>query len=307
MKKACIGIVILVCFALTACGPSPEQLTATAVVAQAQTETAAPTKTPTQTSTPTRTPTPTSTATPRPSATPSCDLDATLRTIKAMIPYDEYAVQFSNIAGTASLLVWYVDPELEPYPSTDRLQEELKGAILRAALLSTQVKAASPCTEKLFDVINPVVVDEKYQGWFSGQIRPTDLFGGPEYTKEEISYIADAFQVGYLRTTLKHPYQKGSCDWTEARDRLQSHFAADRELVTFYFVIDDVGSNVWVQWDGPADPIFGTVNLGNVFLALDCFSPNANIFYLIVDENGIVQQFGVVPQGDASRSTILYP
>lgn len=309
MKKnyALIVIAVLLCFALTACGPSPDQLTATAMVAQAQTETGAPTKTPTLTSTPTATPTRTPTPTPRPTSTPSCDLDAILRAVKAAIPYEEYVVQFNNIGGTASLLIWYVDPELEPYPSAEKLQEELKGAIYRAALLSTQVKEVSSCTKKLFDVINPVVVDKKYQGWFSGQLRPTDLIGGPEYTEEEISYAADAFQVGYLRTALKHPYQEGSCDWPEAKERLQSHFAADRELVSFYFVIDDIGSNVWVQWDGPADPIFGVVSLGNVFLGLECFSPNANVIYIIVDENGIAQQIGIVPQGDTSRLTIVYP
>lgn len=69
---------------LSACGPSAEQLTATAVMAQAQTETAAPTFTPTPTATVTLTPTvtvtltPTSTHTSLPTATPS-SLGATVK------------------------------------------------------------------------------------------------------------------------------------------------------------------------------------------------------------------------------------
>jgi hypothetical protein len=52
-------ILILVAIVLTACGPSAEQMTATAILAQAQTQTAAPTQTytPSPTSTPTLTPT----------------------------------------------------------------------------------------------------------------------------------------------------------------------------------------------------------------------------------------------------------
>jgi hypothetical protein len=64
--------IFLVSLLLAGCGASPEQLTATAVMAQAQTQTAAPTLTPTLTPTSTLTPTPTSTSTrtPRPTNTP---------------------------------------------------------------------------------------------------------------------------------------------------------------------------------------------------------------------------------------------
>jgi len=53
---------------LVGCAPSSEQMTSTAVMAQAQTQTAAPTVTPTVT--PTLTPPPTSTSTPKPTITP---------------------------------------------------------------------------------------------------------------------------------------------------------------------------------------------------------------------------------------------
>jgi hypothetical protein len=54
---------------LAGCGPSSEQMTATAVMAKAQTQTAAPTLTPTFTPTSTSTPKPT--ATPKPTITPT--------------------------------------------------------------------------------------------------------------------------------------------------------------------------------------------------------------------------------------------
>lgn len=51
-----INLLVALCFVLSACGPSSEQLTAAVIVAQAQTQTAAPTKT--STPEPTKTPTP---------------------------------------------------------------------------------------------------------------------------------------------------------------------------------------------------------------------------------------------------------
>jgi len=64
---------VLMALVLASCGTSPEHLTATAVMAQAQTQTAAPSLTPTltPTATPRPTSTPTSTPTPKPTLTPT--------------------------------------------------------------------------------------------------------------------------------------------------------------------------------------------------------------------------------------------
>ena len=61
--------IVLLIILLAGCGPSSEQMTATAVMAKAQTQTAAPTLTPTLTPTSTSTPTPTTT--PSPTLTPT--------------------------------------------------------------------------------------------------------------------------------------------------------------------------------------------------------------------------------------------
>ncbi|HMB24779.1 MAG TPA: hypothetical protein VKP08_18170 [Anaerolineales bacterium] len=67
MKTKMLFLVLVVVF-LLACGVSSEQMTATAVMAKAQTQTAAPTRT--STSTPRATSTPRPTATPEPTQTP---------------------------------------------------------------------------------------------------------------------------------------------------------------------------------------------------------------------------------------------
>jgi hypothetical protein len=188
-----------------------------------------------------------------------------------------------------------VDPNLEPRPSAGELQEQLDDARLRAAELAATVHVASPCASRIFDVINPIVVDSLYQGWFSAEIDPSDLPMSRDFTQEELSLASDRFRVGYFRTELSHPYKKGTCDWPEALDMLWSHFSADRELVAFYFVIDDLGSHVWAQWDGSADPIMGVANLLNIGLALECFSPAADVIYTIVSPDGQLLDAGVLP------------
>jgi hypothetical protein len=81
-----VSYLILITILLTGCAPSAQQMTATAVMAQAQTETAAPTLTPTlkPTLTPTLTPTPTLTLTPtpKPSSTPVAGKDCKIVSLK---------------------------------------------------------------------------------------------------------------------------------------------------------------------------------------------------------------------------------
>lgn len=199
------------------------------------------------------------------------------------------------INGRGSLAVWYVDPNLEPYPSASQLDQQLEEARLRAAEVAATANAASPCSTEIFDVINPIVVDNRYQGWFSGEISPKDLPTGQVFSQEELARASDLFTAAYLRTALSHPYTRGTCEWPEALERLQSHFASDRELVAFYFVIDNLGSHVWVEWDGDADPIMEFATIGNVLLALECFSPEADIIYALVGTDGRLLDAGVLP------------
>ena len=77
---------ILMIAILAGCGPSAEQITTTAVVAQAQTQTAAPTATATQTSLPTSTLTPTQTSTPTDTPTPTLTPTSTSTSTPAASP-----------------------------------------------------------------------------------------------------------------------------------------------------------------------------------------------------------------------------
>lgn len=275
--------------------------------------TSADTPTATYTFTPELPQTPMPTATLKPTATlePTntpfvCDADSLLKGLKTMVPYDEFAVHYNEIEGTRSLLVWFVDPEINPTATGGEIQANLDMALTHAAELSQKIRVQFPCVTELFDVINPIVVDQKYTGWFSGTLDPTIIPDEEALTSAEIDQLVDKFTVGYLLEALPGPIPAGSCNWSSVRESMQNHFSPERQNVAFYFVVDDFGANVWAQWDGPTDPIFMMTSLMNVMMELDCFIPTANLIFIVVDKEGTTGLVGVVPQGDAGSMQIVY-
>lgn len=98
--KNFVFLVVLCSTLLAACGPSAEQITATAVMAQAQTETAAPTLTFTPTATPTITLTPTVTATLTPTPTRTPPPTATPSSLGATVDFDQVGLKVSAMWAT---------------------------------------------------------------------------------------------------------------------------------------------------------------------------------------------------------------
>ena len=288
--------------------PTPTQ---TRTASPTNTPTSSPTPTETHTPTPSFTPSPTNTETPTltstPSPAPTCDADELLKDIKVNFQYDEFEVFYNIIQGTSTLTIWYVDQDINPDASGDEIEQNVQYALRNAALVSQQLARQNPCIEELFTVINPIVVDENYNGWFSGQVDPANLPASENPSESELESIANAFKIGYMRTSSTEPEKpgpSGSCTWIETREKIQLHFSTDRENVSFYFVIDDLGANVWAQWDGPTD-ILALASILNIAMELDCLHPSpTQLLFVIVDENGKVGLIGMLPsEGIKSMDT----
>jgi hypothetical protein len=74
--------------------------------------------------------------------------------------------------------------------------------------------------------------------------------------------------------------------------------------VAFYYVIDETGPNVWAQWDGVEDPLMLSLNLGNFLLEVGCFSPAANLIFIVVDDSGRIHTIGRIPEMDIDQAVI---
>jgi hypothetical protein len=293
----CMSLVVLLVTGCTSNAPAAPSLSAPATLPPSWTATVVP---------PSATPKPTQTPTKQPTPTPACDLNTTLAAAKDAVPYDEYAVHANVISGISTLAVWFVDPNLNPSAAGDQIGDTMDQAKLDAVDVIHRVAHSSACAGRLFDEINAIVVDRTYVGWLSGQLSPRSLPDPTELSPSDASTLAEQLYLAFERTAPADPYRKGTCSWPATRDRLQAHFSPERENVAFYFVVDDLGPNIWVQWDGPSDPLMLTLNVGNIMLESDCFPPEGNIIFIIVDDVGNTELVGLIPRMNMDGLQILY-
>lgn len=227
-----------------------------------------------------------------------------LQTLKGHVPYEEYALMFNRLQGTASLVIWFVDPDLNPQTPEEAIAQGIALAEEHAAALSYSLARVGPCLQRMADVINPIVVDPEYNGWYSGTLKLSDIPVGGGLSAASLEQLRAAFEIGYQRTAPPAGYPHGACGWPELREALWTHFSPQRQNVAFYFVADENGPIVWAQWDGPTDPLLMTASLGNILLEVNCFSSAADLIFLVVDEAGNGSLIGWLPDMDVNQATI---
>ena len=314
MKKC---ILIFTAFYFAAC----TTLTPPPTLASLPTFTPAPplqTPSPIITLTPTSAPTLASTLTPPPppTATPDCPVNPFLKSLKPLIAYTEFDLTYNVILNNRALNIWFVEPKIELNAAGDQINKNAVLAQLSAATVSAKLATGdAKCLSSMVNVINPIVVDRNYNGWFSGIIKLSDASANVPLENK-----VNTFTVSYLRTKPAAPPSTTpaqSCKWTEARAKMQKHFASTRENVGFEFVIDETGINAYAQWDGEIDMTMIPVLL-NVALESRCLHPAIDqLVVIMVDADGKINLIGQTP-GSAVRSSnyandvpnqfkILYP
>lgn len=285
---------------LTACTPDAPQVIPTA------TQKAEPTPV-TPTATPSHTPTKTPAIT--------CKFnDEFLSDLKNHIPYQEFTLIYNIISEESTLLVWYVDPEIDPATPEADFQKALTDARMRAASLANDLYQAAPCVAHLVDTINTIVLDANYVGWFSGHIYPDQLPGTDAPGEEQIRLSMARFQSSYL---LDYPPEiaeapAGACTWGEARQAIQQHFDQQQENVGFYYVADPNGVNMWAQWVGSTDQDEISTNVHAILSEINCLYPSLyNLVTLVMDaQTGQMVSLGMLSADadglDFNNYQILY-
>jgi len=234
---------------------------------------------------------------PTPTPTPVCEFSNDfLKQLKTHVPYEQFTLLYLIFQQEEYLSIWYVDPEIDLLATDETLEEELDGVLTRAAELAVLLRNADPCVDELVSKINPVVVDTNFLGWFSGWIDPRVIPTGAALTQEDVDSARSYFEIGFRLDTPPlefPPLPEGACEWAEVDQALHTHFDPQRENVGFYLVIDQLGVNLWAQWDGSTEPAMVTVNLLNIALEIEClFPPPDNLLYMVVDEeDGHVKLF----------------
>ncbi|MEK9162800.1 MAG: hypothetical protein AAB261_05815 [Chloroflexota bacterium] len=316
MKKC---ILIFTAFYFAACTtltPPPTLASLPTFTPAPPLQTPSPIITLTPLSAPTSVRTPTLTPPPPPTATPDCPVNPFLKSLKPLIAYAEFDLTYNVILNNRSLTIWFVEPKIELNAAGDQINKNAVLAQLSAATVSAKLATGdAKCLSSMVNVINPIVVDRNYNGWFSGIIKLSDASANVPLENK-----VNTFTVSYLRTKPAAPPSTTpaqSCKWTEARAKMQKHFASTRENVGFEFVIDETGINAYAQWDGEIDMTMIPVLL-NVALESRCLHPAIDqLVVIMVDADGKINLIGQAP-GSAVRSSnyandvpnqfkILYP
>ena len=118
-------------------------------------------------------PTPTKTEIAIPTNTPqivaignSCNPDHVIKKLKSEITYVEFELYFNvNVVNDiSSLVVWFVDPLIDPEAQEDSIYDNFLIALDDAVLLSIQLIKSDECVNELFTHVNPIAVDRNYNG-----------------------------------------------------------------------------------------------------------------------------------------------
>jgi hypothetical protein len=240
----------------------------------------------------------------------ACDAEQTLRNLKSKVAYDEFALYYNKVQETSFLIVWFVDPKINPSAKESEIAENADLAIRDALILSQELKASVSCAGKLFDMINAIVVDKNYNGWLSGQIKIEDLPETIQTDGNQLTELSRQYEKAYLRNKVtKKPSSApaSSCKWAEAKKNIYNHFSSERENIAFYFVLDESGVNLYAQWDGQPDFVQATLPaaLMNIGMEIDCLFPEPDrIVFNIVDETGEMQIIGTWNGSDAKNQDI---
>ncbi len=253
----------------------------------------------------------------------NCTSESVLLTLRNSEPLkellSEFTVDYSAASGTSYLNIWFVDPNIQPGTSSEDLKENNETAMRHASTVAIYAVTLDPCIKSVFDKINPVVVDQSYNGWFSGSVAASLLPETYQPGEEEIYEVAEAFEVVYMRRSLPAipgAPPAGSCNWPDARERMHLHFDPARPNVDFYFVGDEVSRKVTAQWDGSVTEkidigvIYASIT--NVAQEIRCLHPAPDYLYVMVhDSSGTTIWMGRLPSAgiqslDLNQVEILY-
>jgi hypothetical protein len=285
---------------------------------------AAPSSGPTRKATPA--PTPAATPTPLPSL--NCTAASVLAQVDNLLAGQEFESHYLTIGDKFTLSVWLVDPEIDPATPLSGMAAAGRQALGRGLSISYQLVDQIPCVQRVFDQVNPMIVDARFQHWYKDFLPVGAFVGLHDPTTDQLVAAVKAIgtAIEEPRATVPpavHTPAAGSCDWSEARAAIHAYLGAEANTAAYLIIgarlvqgnptptpREDVG--VEVQWPvrdaaGAADPLVRE-RMGNVAEALACLWPAIDsLEAFVVDSAGRTIVYAVVPGSIIRARTIPLP
>ncbi len=285
---------------------------------------ASPSHTPTRTSSPTATTLPSPTLLPSPSV--ACTPDLVLQQVRSLYAGQDFETHYLTIGDKFTLSIWLVDPEIDPATRQSAMAAAERQAVTRGLSAAYQLVDQIPCTRRVFDQVNPMIVDSHFQHWYKDFLPVSAFVGLDGPTTDELiaavgaagTALAEPRMVAPQAPQAPQTLPAGSCGWPEARAAIHTYLGASENSAAYLIIgarlvqpgnpkpnsADDVG--VEVQWTvrGTADAADPLVleRLGHVAEALACLAPAIDsLEAFVVDPAGRTVVYAVVP-GSIARA-----
>jgi hypothetical protein len=253
----------------------------------------------------------------RPSPSVDCTAALVLEQVDRLLVGQDFEAHYLTIGDKLTLSVWLVDPTIDPATNPSGMAAADRQAVERGLSLSFQLVHQIPCLQRVFDQVNPMIVDGRFQHWYKDFLPVGAFVGLHDPTADDL--IAAVQTAGAAleepRATVPQAAQTpaaGSCDWAAARAAIHAYFGAE-DNTAVYLIIgaglvdqgnatptapDDVG--VEVQWPvhdaaEAADELVRE-RLNHIAEALACLWPAIDsLEAFVVDPAGRTLVYAVVP------------
>ena len=249
-----------------------------------------------------------------------------LEQVDRLLAGQDFEAHYLTIGDKFTLSVWLVDPTIDPATNPSGMAAADRQAVERGLSLSFQLVDQIPCLQRVFDQVNPMIVDGRFQHWYKDFLPVSAFVGLHDPTADDL--IAAVQTAGAAleepRATVPQAAQTpaaGSCDWAAARAAIHAYFGAEDNTAAYLIIgaglvdqgnatptaPDDVG--VEVQWPvhDAAEAADGLVRerLNHIAEALACLWPAIDsLEAFVVDPAGRTLVYAVVP-GSVIRARII--
>lgn len=266
---------------------------------------------------------------PSPSSSFNCTAALVLAQVRQLFAGQDFEAHYLTIADKLTLSVWLVDPEIDPATTPSGMAQADRRAVERGLSISYQMVEQIPCVGRVFDQVNPMIVDGRFQHWYKDFL-PVRAFEGLHNptTDDLIAAIqATGAALQEPRDTPPPAAQTppaSSCGWSVAQAGVHAYFGAADNSAAYLIIgarlleqgiaipITPNDAGVEVQWtvrDGTeaSDPQVRE-RLGHVAEALTCLWPAADsLEAFVVDTAGRTVVYAIVPASVIRTRTIPLP
>jgi hypothetical protein len=184
---------------------------------------------------------PTLAPSPSPSPSVNCTAALVLSQVHQLLAGQDFEAHYLTTGDKFTLSIWLVDPQIDPATPLSGMAAADHQALERGLSISYQVVNEIPCTQRVFDQVNPMIVDGRFQHWYKDFLPVSAFVGLRDPTTDDIiaAVKATGTALEEPRATVPPAAQTpatSSCGWSEARAAIHAYFGAEANTAAYLII-----------------------------------------------------------------------